>query len=120
MTERWTGRESSQCSCEGCFGAAIGCWHLGATGHARATVLGLEMLRESDRTLQRVRSVLIGHVRSMKNLSGTSLFATERWVMASLVDRPNAKFVCARWEPLAPNDNIQTASARGEYSMTGL
>ena len=40
--------------------------------------------------------------------------------MVSPVDQPDVEFVYARWEPLAPNGNIQTASARGEYSVTRL
>jgi hypothetical protein len=40
--------------------------------------------------------------------------------MVSSVDQSDAEFVCARWKPLAPNGNIQTASTRGERSVTGL
>jgi hypothetical protein len=40
--------------------------------------------------------------------------------MMSLVDRSDAEFVCARWEPLAPNDNIHTASTHGERNVNGL
>jgi hypothetical protein len=56
----------------------------------------------------------------MKNISGMSLFVTGCWVMASLVDRLDAEFVCVRWEPLVPNGNIQTVSTRDVCSMTGL
>jgi hypothetical protein len=51
--------------------------------------------------------VLIGCIRSMKNLSGASLFTTRHWAMVSPVDQPDAKFVCARWVPLAPNGNFK-------------
>jgi hypothetical protein len=56
----------------------------------------------------------------MKNLSGASLFMTRRWVMVSLINRPDAEFVCACWEPLVPNGNIQTTSTRGVWRVTGL
>ena len=56
----------------------------------------------------------------MKTHFGTSLFAIGCWVMASLVDRPDAEFICARWEQLVPNGNFQTASTRGEHGVTGL
>jgi hypothetical protein len=56
----------------------IGRWLWDVTGRAYATVSGLETLRESDRMLQRVWSVLTGRVWSMKNLSGASLFMTGR------------------------------------------
>jgi hypothetical protein len=45
---------------------------------------------------------------------------TEHWVLASPVDRPDVEFICAHWEPLAPNGNIQMASTCGERSVTKL
>ena len=35
----------------------------------------------------------------------------------SPVDRSDAEFDCARWEPLAPNSNFRTTSTRGVRSV---
>jgi hypothetical protein len=40
--------------------------------------------------------------------------------MVSPGDRPDAEFVCACWEALAPNGNIQIASTRRVQRVTGL